>query len=187
MFRLLGMLLVAALVSALLVGACVSACGVAVVSVVAEEGPNFVAPVPLMLPLAALRFVPEDLMDEAAHEEMDELEGPAIVALGAFARALEDAEDAVLVRVTEDEEQVLIAKEGDELVVRVAEGGDAGTRVLVRTPLEVLKSFSDACEPAGESGVRCHPVRMAESLLAAIRGAEIEVRDHDIKVDVTVW
>ena len=187
MFRLLGILLAAALISALLFGACLSACGVAVVSVVAEGGPNIVAPVPLMLPLAALHFVPDHVMDDAMREKMDEFGGPALTALGEFARALADAEDAVLVRVTDGEEQALIAKEGNELVIRVHEGGTEGARVLVRAPLEVLESVADACEPVGESGIRCNPRRMAQSLIAAIRGTEIEVREGGTRVDVTVW
>lgn len=187
MFRLLGILLAAALISALLFGACVAACGVAVVSVVAEEGPNFVAPVPLMLPLAALHLVPEHLVDEEMHEEMDALGGAAVLALGPFARALEAAGDAVLVRVTDGDEQVLIATEGDDLVIRVREGGDSGDRVFLRTPLRVLEDIGDACEASGDSEVRCHPLGMARSLLSAARGTEIEVRDGATRVDITVW
>lgn len=62
MLRVLGYLFLLALVAALLFSACVSACGVAVVSV-AAEGETFTAPVPLLLPLAALRFAPERLFD----------------------------------------------------------------------------------------------------------------------------
>lgn len=62
MLRVLGYLFLLALVAALLFSACVSACGVAVVSV-AAEGETFTAPVPLMLPLAVLRFAPERLFD----------------------------------------------------------------------------------------------------------------------------
>ena len=187
MFRLLGILLAAALISALLFGACISACGVAVVSVVAEGGPNFVAPVPLMLPLAALHFVPDHLMDEAMHEEMDEFGGPALLALGGFFEALEEAEDAVLVKVTEPDNEVLIAKEGDDIVVRVREGGASGARVLVRAPLGALAEIAGACEESGDSKVHCHPGRMARSFLSAVRGAEVEVRDGKTRVDVTVW
>lgn len=187
MLRLLGILLAAALISALLFGACVAACGVAVVSVVAEEGPNIVAPVPLMLPLAALHFVPEHLVDDEMHEEMDALGGAAVVALGPFARALEEAGDAVLVRVTDGEDQVLIATEGDDLVIRVREGGDPGNRVFVRTPRRVLEDIGNACEVSGDSEIRCRPLGMARSLLSAARGSEIEVRDGETRVDITVW
>ena len=187
MLRLLGILLAAALIAALLFGACVSACGVAVVSVVADGAPNIVAPVPLMLPLAALHFVPEHLVDEEIPEEMDALAGAAILALAPFARALEEAGDAVLVRVTDGEEQVLVATEGDDLVIRVREGGKEGTRVFLRTPLRVLEDLGDACEAAGDSEVRCHPLGMARSVLSAARGTEIEVRDGENRVDVTVW
>ena len=154
---------------------------------VAEEGPNIVAPVPLMLPLAALHFVPEHLVDDEMHEEMDALGGAAVLALGPFARALEEAGDAVLVRVTDGEDQVLIATEGDDLVIRVREGGDPGNRVFVRTPLRVLEDIGDACEMSGDSEIRCHPLGMARSLLSAARGSEIEVRDGETRVDITVW
>lgn len=187
MLRLLAILLAAALISALLFGACVAACGVAVVSVVAEEGPNIVAPVPLMLPLAALHLVPEHLVDDEMHEEMDALGGAAVLALGPFARALEDAGDAVLVRVTDGEDQVLIATEGDDLVIRVREGGDPGNRVFVRTPLRVLEDIGDACEMSGDSEIRCNPLGMARSLITAARGSEVEVRDGETRVDITVW
>jgi hypothetical protein len=181
------MLLAAALICALLFGACLSACGVAMVSVVAEGSPNIVAPVPLILPLAALRLVPDEMMDEAALEEMDRFGAPALAALGAFARALANAEDAVLVKVTDDEEEVLVAKEGDDLVVRVHEGGDDGARVLVRTPIEALENVAGACEAAGDGRVHCHPRRMAEAFLTALRGAEVAVREGDTRVGVTVW
>ncbi len=187
MFRLVGILLATALISALLFGACISACGVAVVSVVADGGPSFVAPVPLMLPIAALHFVPDRVMDDAMHEGMDELEGRALIAFGEFVAALEAADDAVLVRATEGDEQVLVAKEGKNIVVRVQEGDASGARVLVRAPLRALTEVSEACEVGESSRVRCHPGRMARSLLSALRGAEVEVRDGDTRVDVTVW
>lgn len=187
MLRLLGILLAAALISALVFGACVSACGVAMVSVVAEEGLSIVAPVPLLLPLAALHLVPDHLVDDRMYEEMDALGGAAVLALGPFARALGEAGDAVLVRVTDGEEQVLVATEGDDLVFRVQEGGDSGTRVFLRTPLRVLEDLGDACEVSGDSEVRCHPLGMARSLLSAARGAEIEVHDGKTRVDITVW
>ena len=187
MLRLLGLLLAAALISALLFGACVAACGVAVVSVVAEEGPNIVAPVPLMLPLAALHLVPDHVVDDEVHEHMDALEGAAVLALGPFARALQAAGDAELVRVTGGEDEVLIATEGDDLVIRVREGGDPGNRVFLRTPLRVLEDIGDACEASGESRIRCDPLGMARSLLSAARGTEIEVRDGETRVDITVW
>ncbi len=186
MFRLLGILLAAALISALLFGACISACGVAVVSVVAEEGPNFVAPIPLMLPLAALHFVPDHVMDEAMSEGMDEFGGPALSGLGGFLEALEEVEDAVLVRVTEPGNEVLIAKEGEDLVIRVREGSE-GARVFVRTPLRALsEAVQDACEER-ETSFRCSPGRMARALIPVLRGTEIEVRDGDTRVDVSVW
>ena len=187
MLRLLGLLLAAALISALLFGACVAACGVAMVSVVADGAPNIVAPVPLMLPLAALHLVPEHLVDDEMHEEMDAVGGAAILALGPFAKALAEAGDAVLVRVTDGEDQVVVATEGDDLVIRVQEGGDPGNRVFVRTPLRVLEDIGDACDVSGDSEVRCNPLGMARSLITAARGSEVEVRDGETRVDITVW
>ena len=71
MLRVLGYLFLLALVAALLFSACVSACGVAVVSV-AAEGETFTAPVPLLLPLAALRFAPERLFDGRLFDDRHE-------------------------------------------------------------------------------------------------------------------
>lgn len=58
MLRVLGYGLLLALVAGLLFTACLSACGVAVVSVAAEDR-TFVAPIPLMIPLLATRFAPD--------------------------------------------------------------------------------------------------------------------------------
>ena len=191
MFRLLGFLLAGALISALVFGACLSACGVAMVSVVADGGPNLVAPVPLILPLAALHFVPEHLperlMDRAMHDEMDEFRGPALLGLAGFLEALEDADDAVLVQVSEPDNEVRIAKEGENLVIRVREGGGEGPRVFVSTPLRALaEAARSACEPHGAS-FRCHPAQLARSFIPVVRGSEIEVRDGDTRVDVSGW
>ena len=71
MLRVLGYLFLLALVAALLFSACVSACGVAVISV-AAEGETFTAPVPLLLPLAALRFAPERLFDGRLFDDRHE-------------------------------------------------------------------------------------------------------------------
>ena len=188
MLRILGILLAAALVAALLFAACVSACGVAVVSVVADGSPNIVAPVPLLLPLAAIHLVPDRLFDHADREEFDRFGGPALSALGAALSALGEAEDAVLVRVTDGKDRVLVAKEGDDLVVRVREGGARGARVLVRTPLRALTEAAAACEEDETSSrVRCDPRQIARSLIGFARGMEVEVRDGDTEVDISVW
>ena len=188
MLRVLGILLAAALVAALLFGACVSACGVALVSVVAEDGPRIVAPIPLMLPLAALRFAPHDLWDDEVGKEFEEFGPPALAALGAALEALEEVENAVLVEVTDGQDRVLVAKEGDDLVIRVREGGMVGGRVFVRTPLRALAEAASACEETEDAAaIRCDPRRMARSLIAFARGAEIEVRDGETRVDISVW
>lgn len=64
MLRLLGYGLLLALVAGLLFTACISACGVAVVSVAAGDT-HLVAPVPLLIPLLATRLAP----DRTFHDE----------------------------------------------------------------------------------------------------------------------
>lgn len=145
MLRVLGYLFLLALVAALLFSACVSACGVAVVSV-AAEGETFTAPVPLMLPLAVLRFAPERLFDErwfderhddgTAYDREDWRQGwrrggftrlPPEAAVGLRAvsgllDSLEGVEDARLVEVRDGESRVSVAVEDGELVVLVRDG-----------------------------------------------------------------
>ena len=145
MLRVLGYLLLLALVAALLFSACVSACGVAVVSV-AAEGETFTAPVPLMLPLAVLRFAPERLFDErwfderhddgTAYDREDWRQGwrrggfarlPPEAAVGLRAvsgllDSLEGVEDTQLVEVRDGESRVSVAVEDGELVVLARDG-----------------------------------------------------------------
>ena len=93
----------------------------------------------------------------------------------------------MLVRVTEPDNEVFIAKEGGDLVIRVREGGSEGARVFIRTPLRALsEAVRGACEER-ETSFRCSPGRMARSLIPVLRGTEIEVRDGDTRVDVSVW
>lgn len=71
MLRVLGYGLLLALVAGLLFTACISACGVAVVSVAAEDR-TFVAPIPLMIPLLATRFAPDRYFyDERYSDDRD--------------------------------------------------------------------------------------------------------------------
>ncbi len=193
MLRVLGILLAAALIAALLFGACVSACGVALVSVVAEGSPEatrFTAPVPLLLPLAALRFAPDHLLPHyLGEEELDEFGAPALAALNATLEALKAAPDAVLVEITDGEDLLLrVAKADEDLVIRVREGGEAGSRVFVRTPLRALDEAAGACEEVeGSSRIRCDARELALSLIALARGAEVEVQDAETRVSLSVW
>lgn len=66
MLRLLGYGLLLALVAALLFTACISACGVAVVSVAAGDT-NLIAPVPLLIPLLATRLAPDRYLYDEHH------------------------------------------------------------------------------------------------------------------------
>lgn len=66
MLRLLGYGLLLALVAGLLFTACISACGVAVVSVAAGDT-NLIAPVPLLLPLLATRLAPDRTFYDEHH------------------------------------------------------------------------------------------------------------------------
>lgn len=189
MLRFLGLLAVAALAAALLFGACLAACGVAVVSVVADDGLTIAAPVPLLIPLAALEFVPERVFDEV-QTELEHDAGPAILALGDLLASLEGVEDAVLVRVEDGDDLVLVAKERDDLVVRVQEGG-SDARVFVRTPIRALARAAAACEEApterDASRVRCDGRALATAMVRFARGAEVEVRDRDARVDLSIW
>ena len=97
------------------------------------------------------------------------------------------AEDAVLVRVTEPDKEVFIAKEGRDLVIRVREAGSEGARVFVRTPLRALsEAVAGACEER-DTSLRYSPGRVARLLIPVLRGTEIEVRAGDTRMDVSVW
>lgn len=198
MLRLLAFLAVAALAAALLFGACLAACGVAVVSVVAEEAPHIVAPIPLVLPIAAVEFLPEHVIHEI-QEGLGGDGGPALVALGALLESLEGVESAVLARIEDGDAHVLVAKEEDDLVVRVREKGASG-RVFVRAPIRALREAAAACAPVadgeGDSGswsfadgapVRCDGRALARAIVRFARGAEVEVRDRTNRVDISVW
>lgn len=193
MFRFLGILLLAALCAGLLITACVSACGVAFVSVIAEDGPKIIAPVPLIVPLTALRVAPERILEEAG-ESLEGLPAHALAALGPFLEVLaEGDEDAVLAEIEERESLVRIVREGDELVLQVREGPEAeGTRVAVRWPIRSLTEAAAACSTeSGPDGsteeIRCDLRQVAYGLLRAARGGEVEVRAPEGRVDISIW
>lgn len=150
MLRLLGYGLLLALVAGLLFTACISACGVAVVSVAAGDT-RLVAPVPLLLPLLATRLAPDRYFydehrfdDRREHRRERRWRGewgdggddrfrggfrhlPREAALGLRALSgvldsLEGVENARLVEVRDGADRVLVALEDGDLVVRVREG-----------------------------------------------------------------
>lgn len=152
MLRLLGYGLLLALVAALLFTACISACGVAVVSVAAGDT-NLIAPVPLLIPLLATRLAPDryfydehrfDDRGEYGREQRRErrwrgewggdhefrhgfrhLPREAVLGLRALSGvldSLEGVEDARLIEVRDGADRVLVGLEDGDLVVRVREG-----------------------------------------------------------------
>lgn len=150
MLRLLGYGLLLALVAGLLFTACISACGVAVVSVAAGDT-RLVAPVPLLLPLLATRLAPDRYFYDEHHDDdrrehrrerrwrgewgdagddrfrggFRHLPREAVLGLRALSGvldSLEGAENARLVEVRDGADRVLVGVEDGDLVVRVREG-----------------------------------------------------------------
>lgn len=149
MLRLLGYGLLLALVAGLLFTACISACGVAVVSVAAGDT-RLVAPVPLLLPLLATRLAPDRYFYDEYHDDRREhrrerrwrgewgdagddrfrggfrhLPREAVLGLRALSGvldSLEGVENARLVEVRDGADRVLVGVEDGNLVVRVREG-----------------------------------------------------------------
>ena len=152
MLRLLGYGLLLALVAGLLFTACISACGVAVVSVAAGDT-NLIAPVPLLLPLLATRLAPDrTFYDEHHFDDRGEygrerrrerrwrgewggdhesrhgfrhLPREAVLGLRALSGvldSLEGVENARLVEVRDGADRVQVGLEDGDLVVRVREG-----------------------------------------------------------------
>ncbi len=117
-------------------GTTVAATGTIMVSVDEHhpDGAHLFLPVPAILVdlavLAAPAIIPEDALAEARQEV-----GPQLPALKAFAAALADCPDGVLVEVQSPEEQVRIAKEGRSFAIDV-KSSDAD--VSVRVPARIL-------------------------------------------------
>ena len=188
-------LLVVALAMTLLLGACAAACGVAVVSVAVEEGPSFVAPVPLVVPRTALWFAPSSFLEEAAGQ-LDGLPAHGVIALGTLVEELADVESAVLVDIREGDNLVQVAKEAEDLVILVREGPEEdGSRVVVRWPIRSVREAAANCvAPAGNPSseneavsARCDLREMARAILRRVRSGAVEVHAPGARVDISMW
>ncbi len=177
--RPLFLLLGVALAAAMLMAACVSAWGLVFVSVATTDA-DLAVPVPVALPRAALHFIPDHVFEDAIDSADEERLAAAFRAAGVLADALAEVpDDFVLVEVRERETTVRVAKEGDDLVVRV---DDADARVRVRAPIQLLGSVADVCGPAG-----CDLKRLARNALRELDDLRVEVRDRDNDVRVHAW
>jgi hypothetical protein len=157
--------------------ATVASLGVVVVDV-QEGGPDghrIMVPVPLVFAQAALAAAPVIAEEELRlPDECLEHVGIAREILEALAAA----PDGVLVQVEEPDEQVLIRKEGDELIVQVRGKKED---VSVRVPLHL--AMSSLPDPDG----RISTLAMAGSL-GAVRFTDlVEVHDGDDRVRIWVW
>jgi len=159
--------------------ATVASLGVVVVDV-REGGPDghrIVVPVPLVLAQAALAVAPAVAEEELRVPDTGALEHIG-VARGVL-EAIAAAPDGELVRVEQPDEQVLVVKEGDALLVRVhgREGEDVSVRVPLRMALSAL--------PDREG--RVSTLALAGSL-GAVRFTDlVEVHDGENHVRVWVW
>ncbi len=158
--------------------ATVASLGVVVVDV-QEGGPDghrIIIPVPLVFAQAALAVAPV-----VAQEEL-RIPDEAIEHIGIareILEALADAPDGVLVHVEEPDEEVLIRKEGDKLVIQVR--GRNGEDVLVNVPLSL------ALSALPDSDGRISTVAMAGSLSALRFTDLVEVHDGNDHVRIWVW
>jgi hypothetical protein len=158
--------------------ATVASLGVVVVDV-QEHGPDghrIMVPVPLVFAQAALAAAPV-----VAEKEL-RLPDEALDHIGLAREVLEAlaaAPDGVLVHVEERDEEVLIRKEGDKLVVRVHHRN--GEDVSVNVPLHVAMSALP-----GPDG-RISTLALAGSL-GGVRFTDlVEVHDGDDHVRIWVW
>jgi hypothetical protein len=157
--------------------ATVASLGVVVVDV-QEGGPDghhIMVPVPLVFAQAALAAAPV-----VAGEEL-RLPDEAIEHVGIAREILEAlavAPDGVLVHVEEPDEEVLIRKEGDKLVVQVHGKKE---KVSVNVPLHLAMSALP------DSDGRLSTLAMAGSLSAVRFTDLVEVHDGDDRVRIWVW
>lgn len=158
--------------------ATVASLGVVVVDV-REGGPDgnrIVVPVPLVLAQAALAAAPMvaekelRLPDEAAQH---------IGIAKEVLEALAAAPDGVFVHVEQPDEEVVVRKEGDKLVVQVR--GRNGEDVSVNAPLSLAMSALP------DSDGQISTMKMAGAL-GAVRFTDlVEVKDGNDHVRVWVW
>jgi hypothetical protein len=151
------------------------ATGVAIVDV-RDGGPgghHIVVPVPLLAAQVAAAFVP-------AHAEKVDLGEAAehVAAAREILEALADCPDAELVRVEEPSTEVVVAKVGDELRVRVHDGNDD---ISVNVPLDV------ALEILPRDGGRLRASDVVGALRSARFTSIVDVRSGDDHVRISIW
>ena len=153
----------------------VAATGVAWVDV-RDGGPNgtrIVVPVPLVAAEIAAAFIPTPDLSMKMDRE-------ALLHLGSarkVVQALRDAPDGELVRVEEDDETVVVAKEGDTIRVHVTGRKE---KVDVNVP---LAAALDVIRPDG----RIDPAAAVRGLRYARFSTLVEVQDGDDHVKISVW
>ena len=158
--------------------ATVASLGVVVVDV-REGGPDgnrIVVPVPLVFAQAALAAAPLVAEEELRlPDEAAEHIGIAREVLEALAAA----PDFVLVHVEEPDEEVLVRKEGDKLVIQVR--GRDGEDVSVNAPLSLAMSALP------DSDGHVSTIKMAGALSAVRFSDLVEVHDGNDHVRIWVW
>ena len=158
--------------------ATVASLGVVVVDV-REGGPDghrILVPAPLVLAQAGLAVAP-NLLEEEMRIPEEALEHMPLAR--DILEALIAAPDGELVRVEEPDEQVVIRKEGDNLVVRVH--GKRGEEVSVNVPLTL------ALSALPDSQGRLDSLAMAGSLSTLRFTNLVEVNEGDTHVKIWVW
>jgi hypothetical protein len=158
--------------------ATVASLGVVVVDV-REGGPDghrILVPAPLVLAQAGLAVAPAVLQEEMRIPE-EALEHMPLAR--DLLEALIAAPDGELVRVEEPDEQVVIRKEGDKLIVRVH--GKKGEDVSVNVPLTLAMSALPDAQG------RVNSLAMAGSLSTVRFTDLVEVQDGDTHVKIWVW
>jgi hypothetical protein len=158
--------------------ATVASLGVVVVDV-REGGPDgnrIVVPFPLVLAQAALAAAPMVAEEELRlPEEAAEHIGIAREILVALAAA----PDGVFVHVEEPDEEVIVRKEGDKLVIQVR--GNNGEDVTVNVPLSLAMSALP------DSNGEISTVKMAGALSTVRFSDLVEVHDGNDHVRIWVW
>jgi hypothetical protein len=136
---------------------------------------HIVVPVPLTLVQAALSVAPAKARHIAAPPELRE----NVQLARALVAELRKCPDAELVRVEDGDDQVRVAKAGDELVVHVEE--KAGARVDVRVPLTMANDVLDSLRDG-----HVQPAQLIDALRQA-NGELVHVVDGDAEVRVRMW
>jgi hypothetical protein len=171
----LKIMAVAAAVPAALVAG-VASLGVMVVDV-REGGPNghhFVIPVPLAVAQTALAFVPADRM----HVPMDREAAKHLPVAREVLEALAAGPDGEIVRVEEEDQLVVVEKQGRSLHVRVRERGND---VDVNLPLAVALAALPDAKGRISTGV------LATALWSTRFTDLVEVHDGDDHIKVSVY